>query len=468
MMPPLSRDGCDLAIVGGTVVTPDGTYRADIEINDGVITRVGEPATTGSTVVDAKGMLVLPGGIDGHTHLNSAWPSMGERKPADDFSSGTRAAAAGGITTIGDFVYALGEETLPEAVERVQKDAEAKTHVDFTLHIVVPTLRDGLDAEVAALVESGYPSVKVYMQWPDVVTNGANYIRLLALVARLGGLAMFHCEDRAILEYSRQAFAESGRTAVRYYPASKPVDIEVAATAQALSFAAVAQIPAYIVHLSCAAALDQVLAARARGAQAFVETRPLYLHLTDDCFDSVDPEAARYVGTPPLRGHEDVVRLWKGLSSGQIDVVGSDHVGFTIAQKYQIGDTFETVPKGVANMETMLPMLFSEGVKTGRLTLERFVEVIATGPARIFGLYPQKGVIAVGSDADFCILDPSSHHKVAERSIHGLSDFDVFAGREIFGWPAYTISRGEIIFQDGHINAQAGRGRLVRGKRIAA
>ena len=454
---------CDLLIAGGEVVTESGVRTAHVAARDGRIVSIGDEAPPASRTIDADGLLVLPGAVDAHTHLNSEWPFADERRPADDFASGSRAAAAGGITTVCDFVYHLGDETLAEATERVRAKAEATSCVDVALHVVVSELRDGFRDELEALVDDGCPSFKFYTQLPDFVDRAPQYIDLFHRIGELGGLAMFHCEDAAIIEYCCMALADAGKTAPRHYPESKPPEVEESATGWALNLAGVAGVPAYIVHLSSQAALELTRDARARGAQVLVETRPLYLHLTVDRFDADDEEAALYVGTPPLRTSADRAELWNALGDGGIGAVGSDHVGFTREQKYRPGDTMHTVPKGVANMETMLPMLYSEGVHTGRISLERMVEVVSTGPAKAFGLYPQKGVIREGSDADLCILDPRARRTVRSDALHSNADFDLFDGVEVVGWPVFTIARGEVVFEGDQVVAVPGRGRFVPG-----
>jgi len=454
---------CELLITGADVVTESGTRPANVAVSQGVITSIGDEAPPASRTIDGEGLLLLPGGVDAHTHLNSVWPFVEERRPADDFRTGTRAAAAGGITTVCDFVYHLGDETLREATERVRSAAAADACIDYALHVVVSELKPSFFDEIEPLVGGGFPSWKFYTQLPDFVTNASKYIELLHRIGTAGGVAMFHCEDASIINYCCATLADAGTTSPRYYPASKPPEVEESATSWALNLASVASVPAYIVHLSSGVALDLVLSARARGAHVLVETRPLYLHLTVDCFAADDAVAARYIGTPPLRSSDDRARLWKGLESGDIDTIGSDHVGFTNAQKYQPGDTFQTVPKGVANLESMLAMLYSEGVRQGRLSIERLAEVTATLPAKIFGLYPQKGVISEGSDADFCLFDPTERRIVAAQRMHSASDFDLFEGRDVVGWPSMTISRGEVVFERGAIQADGGRGRFVHG-----
>jgi dihydropyrimidinase len=455
---------CDLLIRGGTAVCEDGPRLANVAIRDGRVVAIGDDLPAARRVIDATGLLVLPGCVDAHTHLNSEHPFPEDRRAVDDFASGTRAAAAGGITTVCDFVYTRDGESLMQAVARVVGTVESQACVDVALHVVITTFREDNLEELPALISAGFPSFKFYTSLPDFTAQTTEYLRLLRTMGELGGLAMFHCEDTSIVADAQRRLIESGSTSPRFYALSKPQEAEVAATTSALCFAAVANVPAYIVHLSSAWALDEVTAARERGSKVFVETRPLYLHLTESCFETDDDaRAARFIGTPPTRTSADRDRLWAALRSGEIDVVGSDHVGFTAAQKYQPADTLLSVPKGSACMETMLPMLFSEGVRTGRITLNRCVEVLSTTPARIFGLYPKKGVLAVEADADLCIFDPEKRRVVDSTQLHSAADLDPFDGTEVTGWPVYTISRGQVIFEEGEVHGRAGRGQIARG-----
>jgi dihydropyrimidinase len=461
--PPAESRHVDLLVRNGLVVTSRGTEVTNIGIADGLIVGLGDRHWQATAEIDATGLIVLPGGVDPHTHLNH-WPFGDERSPEDDFGSGTRAAVAGGITTVCDFVYTLDTDSTLDTITRLENEAGATSRADFTFHIAITTLREETFDEVPAIIDAGFSSFKFYTQLDDYTARGTDYLRLLELIGKLGGTAMFHCEDRALIEYCGTVLRRDGHVSPRYYPEAKPIEIEAAATAQALSYAAVTGVPAYIVHLSSAAALEQVRAARSRGAKVFVETRPLYLYLSDRCFDTIDAEAALYVGTPPLRTDHDREQLWRSLTHGEIDTVGSDHVGFTRAQKYHVGDSFETVPKGVSNMQTMIPMLYSEGVRAGRLTLQQLAATVAGNPARIFGLYPRKGTIALGSDADLCLLDPKSSRPVASAEMHSASDFDLFEGWNVVGWPVMTLLRGRIAFADGEFALPAGSGRLVVGE----
>ena len=450
----------DLVVRGGTIITEDASWPADVGIRGDKVAAISPNPLAGHRIIDATDRLVMPGGVDPHTHLNSVWPFPDERRPADAFAEGTRGAAAGGVTTVCDFVYPLDDESLAEAIDRVAADA-ASAHVDVALHVAITTLRDDFIDEVASVVDTRLPVVQVLHLAPRLPAKGPEYLRLLSRIGEAGGIAMFHCEDRAIVEYSRGQLLHAGKTSPRFYPASKPVEAEIAATTNAVCIAAVAGVPSYVVHLSAGAALDAALGARSRGATVFVETRPLYLYLTGNRYDAEDNMAARFIGTPPLRSAEDVARMWDALAAGEVDTIGSDHVGFTVAQKYQTGDTFDTVPKGVASVESMLPMLYSVGVREGRISVNRLVQVTATNPARIFGLYPRKGTIAVGSDADIYVFDPHKRRELTGRTLHSAADLELFEGTTVLGWPTHTISRGRVVYENGDVVGRPGDGTVV-------
>lgn len=455
----------DLIVRSGQVVTDGAVVTADILIRDGVIAQIASHVDATGDEIDAAGAYVLPGGVDAHTHLNSRWPPYDEpRRPVDDFEHGTRAAIAGGITTVCDFVYKLADASLEASVDEIRTQAESLACIDFGLHLVIEDTDTDIPAHVADFVASGLPSFKFYTNSPDYVHNAARYLDIMSAIARANGLAMFHCEDDAIADFANHVLRDRGETSVRDYPASKPPEVELSATNRALSLAAAAGAQAYLVHLSLASALDSALVRRHSGQGVYVETRPLYLHLTADQFDQEEREAAKYVGTPPLRAASDRDRLWEGLAKGEIDVVATDHVGFTLGDKYRDGDTFDDVPRGVANLHTMIPMLFSDGVRSGRLTIEQLVQLVSSNPARIFGLYPRKGVIAVGSDADLCVFDPNKSLVLPPSPVHSASDFEIYAGQEVWGWPRYTVSRGDVVFAEDTMLATPGRGRFVAGK----
>src|SRR5262249_17894469 len=282
----MSEELHDLVVLGGHVVLEDSIRDLNVVVDGGQVASVTTESPRARTVIDAAGMLVMPGAIDAHTHLNSVWPFPDERRPADDFASGTRSAVAGGITTICDFVYPMPGESLRQAIDRVANDAAEKSHIDFALHVVITTLEDRFIAELSEVVKAGFPSFKFYTQLPDFDTHRSRYIGLLSKLADLGVVAMFHCEDAALIDYHRRKLLDAGDTAPRYYPRSKPAEVEVAATAKALNYASAAGIPAYLVHVSAAGVLSEARMARAMGHKVFVETRPLYLYLTEERFQA--------------------------------------------------------------------------------------------------------------------------------------------------------------------------------------
>jgi dihydropyrimidinase len=402
--------------------------------------------------IDARGKLVLPGCVDLHTHLAST-PTFA---PLDDFEHGTRAAIAGGVTTVVSMVY-QEDGSLRRGIERGMRDAE-RSLADFAFHVVVTDPSDAARAEIRALVREGHAGLKVFMVSPRFVERREDYELLFRAAAEAGAVIATHAEDHAIVAARTAGLLASGRTAVLHFPESRPVEAEVKAVAEAIDLAAGTRAAIYLVHLSSRRALDAVRTGKRR-ARVFGETRPLYLYLTRAQF--ARPDAALWVGQPPLRDQEDVDAVWAALADGTLDTVGTDHVPHTRAAKLAPGLTFDRVPPGVSNLETLLPMLYSEGVRKGRLTLARLVEVLATAPARISGMYPRKGAIAVGLDADMVVFDPNARRTVHAAELHSACDYDPYEGREVTGWPEVVLSRGEVVFERGAFRGAPGRGKLV-------
>lgn len=437
---------------GGTVVTPGGERRADIAIDGERISRIGEVGPA-SREIDARGNLVLPGCVDLHTHLAST-PTF---VPLDDFEHGTRAAIAGGVTTVVSMVY-QEDGSLKRGIERAMRDAE-RSLADFAFHVVVTDPSEAARAEIPGLVRDGHAGLKVFMVSPRFVERRDDYRLLLRAAAEAGAVVAIHAEDHEIVAARTAELHASGRTGVEHFPESRPVEAEVKAVAEAIELAAATNAAIYLVHLSSRAALDTMRVGKRR-ARVFAETRPLYLYLTRAQFDR--PDAALWVGQPPLREADDVDAVWSALADGTLDTVGTDHIPHTRAAKLAPGLTFDRIPPGVSNLETLLPMLYSEGVRKGRLTLARLVEILATAPARIAGMYPRKGVIAVGSDADLVVFDPDAPRTISAAELHSACDYDPYEGWEVTGWPEAVISRGELVFADGAVMGSPGRGQLVR------
>jgi dihydropyrimidinase len=449
-------------------VTPGHQEIADVGVSDGQIAQIGGQLT-GDDVVDATGLLVLPGGIDAHVHLVSAALAEATRQRGpiwvDDFWTGSLAAFAGGITTVGNMTFALPGESMTDALAREMAGAATEAAADYFLHPVLSDLTESTDEEIAALARNGHTSIKVFLSDPRITAQMPGLARAVAAAGLAGSLTLLHCEDAGILARTGSELIESGRGEVRNFPDSRPVAAEVAAIEQAVWLARQASAPVYVVHLSSAAALDQCREARAAGLPVYVETRPLYLHLTEERF--VEPDGAKYVGAPPLRSQADRDALWRGLAAGDIDTVCSDHAPWTLAAKLDPALNVVTARQGVADLETLMPMLFSEGVVSGRISLARFVELTSGNAARLFGLYPRKGAIAVGAAADLVLWDGQVRKTIDGARMQSRSGYSVYDGWTVQGWPRSVLRRGQVVLRDGTSTARPGEGRWLRRDRLA-
>src|SRR5580693_5415591 len=456
----------DLVVRGATVVTPGRREAADIGITDGKIAQIGG-TMTGTREIAAGGLLAIPGGIDAHTHLvhqglRDQWPSP---VWVDDFWSGSRAAIVGGITTVGNMTNPAPPaggplETPSASVAREMDGAAREAAVDWFLHPILYQPGALPDGEIAALSERGHTSIKMFLADPDLAADERALLTAASAAKAAGSVTLLHCEDGAMLKEAGEKLIAEGRGAVANFPDARPVAAEVAAVDQAVGIARRTGAPVYIVHLSSAAALDRCRRAKAAGVPVYVETRPLYLHLTRERFAEAD--AAKYVGAPPLRERSDCEALWAGLAAGDVDTLCSDHAPWTLQDKLDPALTAVTARQGVADLETMLPMLYSEGVAAGRLSLDRFVEVTAANAARIFGLYPRKGAVAVGSDADIALWDPGYRRTIDGARMESLSGYSVYDGWQVRGWPRLVLRRGQIVLADGEITARPGEGEWLR------
>jgi dihydropyrimidinase len=455
----------DLVVRGGTIVTPGSREIADVGVRDGRIAQLGG-TMAGLDEVDARGLLVLPGGIDAHVHLVCAalateLAALGEDQTwVDDFWTGSLAAIAGGITTVGNMTFALPGESMTTAIARDMAGAAAEAAVDWFLHPVLNAVGQDVASEIAELTAAGHTSVKVFLSDPEFAASKPGVADAIAAASRAGSLTLVHCEDAGILHRTGLELIESGRGAVRHFPEARPVSAEVEAIDNAIDIARQTGAAVYVVHLSSAAALDRCRQARAAGLPVYVETRPLYLHLTSERFG--EPDAAKYVGAPPLREPADREALWRGLAAGDVDTVCSDHAPWTLAAKLDPALDVVTARQGVADLETLMPMLYSEGVAAGRISLDRFVELTSANAARLFGLYPRKGAIAVGSDADLALWDPQQRRVIDGTLMNSRAGYSVYDGWTVQGWPRFVLRRGQIVLADGTSAAQPAEGRWAR------
>jgi dihydropyrimidinase len=454
-------------IRGGTVVTAVDTFPADVWIEGGTIlalARHGQdlgipPART--LEIDARGRYVLPGGIDAHTHLDMPF---GGTTSSDDFETGTRAAAHGGTTTLVDFAIQTKGQALRQGLDAWHAKAEGKAAVDYGFHMITTDVNPSTVEEMGQLVREGVTSFKLFMAYPGVLyVDDGQIFRAMQRARELDALICMHAENGIALDVLIAQALARGETAPKYHSLSRPQLAEAEGTHRALCLAEMAGAPVYIVHLSAPRALDKVLEARDRGQPAFAETCPQYLFCSLDDLAREDFEGAKYVCTPPLRPREMQADLWRGLKTNDLQVVSTDHCPFCFKGQKDLGrDSFAKIPNGMPGVETRLYLLWDGGVNAGRISLNRFVEITATAPAKIFGLYPRKGTVAVGADADLVVWDPDKVHTLDHKNLHMRVDYSPYEGRTVKGGPSQVLSRGRVVVEDGVYKGRAGDGRFVR------
>ena len=457
--------GFDLVVRGGTVATAADVFRADIGVREGRIAALGEELPAGREEIDASGRLVLPGGVDAHCHLDQ--PTGDGSVMADDFLSGTRSAACGGTTTVMPFAAQVRGQSLRAAVDDYHRRAEGKATVDYAFHLIVtdPT-EQVLGQELPALIRDGYTSFKVYMTYDALKLSDRQILDVLALAREERALVMVHAENADCIGWLTRRLELAGRTAPKYHAAARPPVVEREATHRAIALAELAEVPILIVHVSGADAVEQIRRARGRGLNVYAETCPQYLFLTADDLDAPGFAGAKCVCSPPPRDRASQAAIWDGLRDGTLQVFSSDHAPFRYDDpkgKMVRGTTasFAHVPNGIPGLETRLPLLFSAGVNGGRLDLPGFVALTATNPAKMYGLHPRKGTIAVGADADLALWDPEREVTITNGILHHDVDYTPYEGMRVRGWPVTTISRGEVVWSDGEFRARPGRGRFL-------
>jgi len=453
----------DTIIANGRVVTATDTYLSDVAISSGQIQAIGEnlPRENAAHIIDAAGKYVMPGGIDVHTHLDMPF---GGTTSSDDFETGTRAAAFGGTTTLIDFAIQYKGQTLRTAFDGWMRKASGKAVCDYAFHCIITELADAQLEEMNALVREGVTSFKLFMAYPGVfMLDDGSIFKALQRTAKNGGLVCMHAENgNAIDVIVQQALAE-GKKAPKYHALTRPTTAEAEATARAIALAEMAGAPVYIVHLSCNDALEKVREARDRGLPVYAETCPQYLYLSIENFDVPDFEGAKYVFTPPLREKWHQEKLWNGLKRDHLQVVSTDHCPFCFKEQKELGrGDFTKIPNGGPGVEHRMSLIYSGGVAAGRFSVNRFVELVSTTPAKLFGLYPRKGTIAVGSDADLVIFDPDRKHTISAKTHHMRVDYSMFEGIDVTGMPSTVLSRGRVVVDNDKFVGRVGAGEFVK------
>ncbi len=448
-----------LLIKGGKCVNPSGPFDADLLIDEGRIVAIArELDSAAERVIDARGRLVLPGGVDVHVHL--PWPT-GTIISTDDFASGTKAAAFGGVTTVLDFVIPGVREGLVEALENKLAVARENAWVDFSLHLNIRGEVDSKLSVIRELVGRGFPSFKIYMAYEGFRLSDSDLLRVMKAVAQAGGILGAHAENGLLADYLTQELVASEHIALSDYRLARPSVCETEAIHRLLSYGRLLGTRLHVHHVSTAKGAELIGQARKEGLPVTGETCPHYLLFSDEIYAGEPTQAAYLICAPPLKGAQDQAALWRGLANGSLSILATDHCPYTKRQKEAALEDFTQVPGGVGGIETRLPLIYTEGVVKGRLSLTRFVEIWATEPARAFGLYPGKGVIAIGSDADLVILDPDQKGELHATELHMNTDCLPFEGWEIYGLPLTTILRGEVLVEEGRLLPREPRGKLV-------
>ena len=450
-------------IRGGTVVTATDTYQADVLIEGEQIAAIGKNLQVDNAeVIDASGFYLLPGGIDPHTHLSMPF---GGTITSDDFFTGTRAAAFGGTTSIIDFCLTTKGEPLKKAIATWHEKANNKAVIDYGFHLMVADANDQVLEELASVIEQeGITSLKVFMAYKNsLMADDETLFKTLLRAKELGALVQVHAENGDVIDYLVKKALEQGNTDPIYHALTRPPEAEGEATGRAIALTALADAQLYVVHVTCADAVRRIAEAREKGLNIYGETCPQYLVLDVSELERPDFEGAKYVWSPPLREkwHQDV--LWSALKNGILHTVGSDHCPFNFAGQKELGrGDFSKIPNGGPIIEDRMTLLFSEGVCKGRISLNQFVDVTSTKAAKLFGLFPQKGTIAVGSDADIVLFNPEAERTISAKTHHMNVDYNPFEGMQVKGEVVSVLSRGRFVIRNKEFVGQAGAGRYLK------
>ncbi len=450
----------ELAIRRGRAVLPDREAVVDIGVRDGIIAAIGRDLGPALRDIDARDRLVLPGGVDTHCHMDQPpWDGMAT---ADDLASGTLSALCGGTTTVVPFAMQLRGTSLAEAAADYRAKAAAKAHVDYNFHLIIgdPT-PEAIKRDLPRLVAEGCTSIKVYMTYDGLKLDDGELLRVLDAARSLGVLVMVHAENDACVRWLTDKLVGAGLTAMRHQAVSRPALGDREAAFRAIALSEIVEVPILVAHVSAAGVVEEIRRAQARGVPILAETCPQYLYLSAEDLDRPGLEGAKCVCTPPPRTVADQVAVMEGLRDGTLAVFSSDHSPWLFTDKLRHGGAFHTVPNGLPGIETRLALLFSDAVLGGHLSLAEFVERTSTAPARIFGLAPRKGLLAVGSDADIVLWDPDRAVTITNAMLHHANDHTPYEGRRVRGWPVTTIAGGDVLWHEGGVTSRPGRGRFV-------
>jgi dihydropyrimidinase len=446
-------------IKNGTIVTATETYKADILVKNGIISEIGrEISKIASEIIDAAEKWVLPGAVDVHTHIDAQSDGM---TTVDDFETGTAAAAAGGTTTVIDYAEQNPGARLDQTIQEWKNKAASRAIVDYSFHLALSEVNEDVLAQIPAIVEAGVTSIKVRLdEIGERHINDAELLEFTQRVAGAGALPCVHAENGEVIDLFLRRLISEGRTAAKYIPAARPPEVEAQATARALSLAEMARAPIYFANISSAHAIERIKAARDRALPVYAETNPQYLVMASERYD--EPDGIKYYCTPPLRPswHEDV--LWKAISSGDLHVVASDHKAFNYAGQKNVGkDNFTQAPRGFPGVQERLSVLYSAGVHAGKISANKMVEIACTTPAKLFGIFPKKGTLAVGSDADMVIFDPKMDVTLSKSISLSRSDYTPYEGMKVRGATWLVLQRGRVIAREGKIMGRPGSGEFL-------
>jgi len=449
-------------IKNGRIVTAVDDYNADILIEDGQIAMIAKSiAADADKIVDAKGRLVIPGGIDPHTHMELPF---GGTSASDTFETGTRAAAHGGTTTIIDFAVQYKGESLRQAVDNWHKKADGQTAIDYGFHLICTDLPDDRLPEMKNLIDDGVSSFKLFMAYPGVfLVDDGTIFKAMQVAGANGGLICMHAENGVVIDVIVKQALAAGKTAPKYHALTRPTKAEAEGVHRAIALAEIAGTSVYIVHLSNSDALEEVTRARDSGVNAYAETCPQYLFLDYSVYEQPGFEGAKYVMTPPIREKWNQDKLWRGLKFNDLQVVSTDHCPFCMKEQKELGlNDFSKIPNGGPGVEPRMSLIYNGGVAEGRISLNRFVEITSTNSAKIFGLFPKKGTIAVGSDADIVIFDPDEQMTISAKTHHMNVDYSCYEGKTVRGVTKTVLSRGVVIIDEGRYVGRKGQGEFLK------